>query len=189
MNKELLEPVGNGSRTGSVQEETIAVSVTISISVQNRPSRILLRVLPRGRMREMHRFPKVPEERVPVETCFDCPARITSKELAPIHSVKMASSSMCLFYKSENGCRFGEKCSYVRRQVEEQLNKRSKKNGDTIAVAMLKRHEQHQRTGRPVLDAYSSSTRQLDCVFQDMAPPKSPSILRKSSNIRNQSDV
>ena len=48
---------------------------------------------------------------------------------------------------------------------------------------MLKRHEQHQRTLRPVLDAYSSSTRQLGCVFQDMEPPKSSSILRKSSNI------
>ena len=39
-------------------------------------------------MREMHREPEVPEEKVPVEECFDCPARITSKELAPIHSVK-----------------------------------------------------------------------------------------------------
>ena len=39
-------------------------------------------------MREMHREPEVPEARVPVEECFDCPARITSKELAPIHSAK-----------------------------------------------------------------------------------------------------
>ena len=36
----------------------------------------------------MHREPEVPEERVPVEKCFDCLARITSKELAPIYSVK-----------------------------------------------------------------------------------------------------
>ena len=36
----------------------------------------------------MHREPEVPGTRVPVEECFDCPARITSKELAPIHSVK-----------------------------------------------------------------------------------------------------
>ena len=40
------------------------------------------------RMREMRREPEVPKARVPVEECFDCPARITSKELAPIHSVK-----------------------------------------------------------------------------------------------------
>ena len=30
----------------------------------------------------------------------------------------------CLFYKSENGCRFGEKCSYAYRQVDEQPSKR-----------------------------------------------------------------
>ena len=53
----------------------------------------------------------------------------------------------CLLNKSENGCRFGEKCSYAHRQVEEQPSKRSKKNGDTCAVAMLQ------------------ITRQLGCVF------------------------
>ena len=70
----------------------------------------------------------------------------------------------CLFYKSENGCRFGEKCSYAHRQVDEQPSTRSKKNGDKSAVAMLK------------------ITRQLGCVFQDMEPPKATTILRKSSN-------
>ena len=59
-----------------------------------------------------------------------------------------------------------EKCSYAHRQVEEQPSKRSKKNGDKSTVAKLK------------------VTRQLGCVFQDMEPPKSSSILRKSSNIR-----
>ena len=76
------------SQRGSVLKETIAVSVTISISVQQQHSRILLRGLLRGRMREMHREPEVPEARVPVVECLDCLARITSKELAPIHSVK-----------------------------------------------------------------------------------------------------
>ena len=37
---------------------------------------------------EMHREPEVPEERVPVVECLEGLARITSKELAPIHSVK-----------------------------------------------------------------------------------------------------
>ena len=46
----------------------------------------------------------------------------------------------CLFYKSENGCRFGETCSYAHHQVDEQLSKRSKKNGDRSAVAMLKKY-------------------------------------------------
>ena len=43
--------------------------------------------------------------------------------------------------------------------------KRSQNNGDKSAVAMPK------------------ITRQLGCVFQDMEPPKSSSILRKRSNI------
>ena len=77
-----------------------------------------------------------------------------------------------------------EKCSYAHRQVDEQPSKRSQKNGDKSAVAMLIRHEQHHRTERPVVYAYSSNTRQLGCVFQDMEPPKSSSILRKSSDIR-----
>ena len=33
----------------------------------------------------------------------------------------------CLFYKSEKGCRFGEKCSYAHRQVEEQPSKKVQK--------------------------------------------------------------
>ena len=52
------------------------------------------------------------------------------------------------------------------RQVDEQPSKRSEKNGDKSAVAVLK------------------ITRQLGCVFQDMQPPKSTTILRESSNIR-----
>ena len=73
----------------------------------------------------------------------------------------------CLFYKTKSGCRFGEKCSFAHRQVDEQPSKRSQKNGDISAVAMLK------------------ISRQLGCVFQDMEPPKSTTILRKSSNILN----
>ena len=47
---------------------------------------------------------------------------------------------------------------YAHRQVDEQPSKRSIKNGDKSAVAMLK------------------ITRHLGCVFQDMEPPKSSSI-------------
>ena len=88
VDKEFLEIVGNGKPTGSVLKETIAVSVKMSISVQSSHSRILHRVLSCGRMREMHREPSVPEAEAQVEEWLDCRARITSKELAPIHSVK-----------------------------------------------------------------------------------------------------
>ena len=103
----------------------------------------------------------------------------------------------CLFYKTKSGCRFGEKCSYAHRQVDEQPSKRSKKNDDKSAVAMLKKYELHDRTGQPVVcrdtrhaqghgpvGCSSSNTRQLGCVFQDMEPPKLSSILRKSSDMQ-----
>ena len=89
----------------------------------------------------------------------------------------------CLFYKTKSGCSFGEKCSYAHRQVDEQPSKRSKKNGDKSALAMVKMHERYDRTGRPVVFD-SSNSQQLGCVFQDKEPPKSSSILRKSSDIR-----
>ena len=68
----------------------------------------------------------------------------------------------CLFYKTKSGCRFGEKCSYAQRQVDEQLSNRSEKNDDKSAVAMLKKNDwfayvwqlvvnldkNHERSGR-----------------------------------------
>ena len=69
-------------------------------------------------------------------------------------------------------------------RLQNSLAKRFKNNGDKSAVAMLKKNEHHHRTGRLVVNVYSSNTRQLDCVFQDMEPPKSSSIWRKSSDIR-----
>ena len=95
------------------------------------------------------------------------------------------------------------------RQVDEQPSKRSKKNDDKSAVAMLKKNDlhgnvwqpvvncdkSHDRSGRPDINRdtchelkrgpvgrRSSNARQLGCVFQDMKPPKS--ILRKRSDMQ-----
>ena len=108
----------------------------------------------------------------------------------------------CLYYKTKSGCRFGEKCSFAHRQVDEQPTKRSKTNNDKSAVAMLKKENWqeresvsdacHDRTGQPVKRSDKklgrnsskrqfSDARQLGCVFQDMTPPKS--ILRKSTDM------
>ena len=132
----------------------------------------------------MRREPEVPGEEAPAAECLDCPARITSKGTCTNSFCEKRHPPGCLFHKSENGCRFGEKCFYAHRQVEEQPSKRSQENGDKSALAMLKKNERHQRAGRPFLDAYSSNTRPFGCVLQDMEPPKSSSILRKSSDIR-----
>ena len=87
-----------------------------------------------------------------------------------------------LFYKTKSGCRFGEKCSYAHRQVDEQPSKRSKKNDDKSAVAMLKKNDLHESVWQPVVNrderrdtrhelnrrpvgCRSSNTRQLGCVW------------------------
>ena len=145
--------------------ETIAVSVTIPISVQNRHSRIRLRVLLRGRVRNAPRT-RSPRGRSPSGRMCRLPCKDSLKGTCTTPFCEKWHPPECLFYKSENGCRFGEKCSYAHRQVDEQPSKRSKKNGDKSVVAMLQ------------------ITRQLGCVLQDMEPPKSSSILRKSSNRR-----
>ena len=81
--KEFLEIVGDGKPTGCMCKETIAVSATMSISVEKLHHQIRLRILSCSRMSENHGGPEVR-----VEECLDGFARITSKELAPIHSVK-----------------------------------------------------------------------------------------------------
>ena len=131
----------------------------------------------------MSREPEVPEES-PSGRMFRLPCKDYLKGTCNNSLCEKWHPPECLFYKSESGCRFGEKCSYAHRQVDEQPSKRSKKNGDKSTVAMLKKHEHHHRTARPVVNVYSSNTRQLGCVFQDVEPPKSSSILRKSSDIR-----
>ena len=61
--KEFLEIVGNGKPTGSVLEETIAVSATILLSVEKWHSRIRLRILSCSRMSENHRGTRSPREK------------------------------------------------------------------------------------------------------------------------------
>ena len=63
--KEFLEIVGNGKPTGSVWKETIAVSATISISVEKLHHQIRVRILSCSKMCENHREPEVPEAGVP----------------------------------------------------------------------------------------------------------------------------
>ena len=71
------EIVGHGKPTGNARKETIALSDTKSISMQNRHSRILVR-----------REPEVPEAQAQEGKWLDGRARISSMELARIHFVK-----------------------------------------------------------------------------------------------------
>ena len=113
----------------------------------------------------MHRNPEVQRQKSQWKNVFRLPCKDYLKGTCTTPFCEKWHLPECLFCKTKGGCRFGEKCSYAHRQVDEQPSKRSEKNGNKSAVAMLK------------------ITRQLGCVFQEMEPPKSSSILRKSSNI------
>ena len=95
-------------------------------------------------MSENHRGPEVPEVKVPAVECRGGLARITLEELAITHVVKWHPPE-CLYNKTKSGCRFGEKCSFAHRQVDEQPTKRSKKNDDKSAVAVLKKGNWQER--------------------------------------------
>ena len=132
----------------------VAVSDTMWISVQNRHSR----------MKNASRT-RSPRGRNPSGKM----ARLPCKD----HLTGTCTNPFCekwhppevLVLQVKNRCKFGDKCSYAHRQVDEQPCKKSKKNGDRVAVAILE------------------NTRQLGCVSQDLEPPKHSSILRESSNI------
>ena len=102
----------------------------------------------------MLREPGVLEAEAQVGKRLDGRARITSKELVQLHSVKngipgnLGTSALTHTARLTNS---------PARSLKRMVTK--------MQWLFLK------------------STRQLDCVFQDMEPPKSSSIVRKSSNI------
>ena len=157
VNKEVQENVGNGKLTGSVQNDMIKRAKSTQANPFPRSS-TLQNVKNASKTRS-------PRGRSPSGRMSRWPCKDYLKGTCTNSFCEKWHPPECLFYKSENGCRFAEKRSYAQRQVEEQPRKRSKKNGDKSAVAFLK------------------ITRQFGCVFQDMEPPKSTTILRKSSNI------
>ena len=66
---------------------------------------------------------------------------------------------------------------------------------ESVWQPVVNRDKSHERPGRPDKNrdhelkrgptgCRSSNARQLGCVFQDMEPPKSSSILRKSSDMQ-----
>ena len=102
----------------------------------------------------------------------------------------------------------GKSAHMPHRRVDEQPTKRSKKNDDKSAVAILKKGDWHERgpvtdqcpdrpgkpgkrsdkkLGQKSSQRRLSDARQLGCVFQDMTPPKS--ILRKGTDMPKQSYV
>ena len=71
----------------------------------------------------------------------------------------------CQFYRTKWGCKFGAACSFPHWKVEEQPNKKPKKDEGKSAVTIVK------------------SVRQSSCVSQDTEPPDSVSISRKGTKV------
>ena len=70
----------------------------------------------------------------------------------------------CLFYKTTSGCRFGEKCSYAHRQVDEQPSKSSKNNGDKSAVAISMSRTIERRNPLSTVTPVASQITDLLCA-------------------------
>ena len=207
MDKESLEIVGNGKPTGSVLKETTAVSVTILISVEKMTKS---NTSPNSFMQQNERKAsrtRSPRGRSPSGRMYRWPCKDYLNGTCNNSFCERWHPPECLFYKTKSGCRFGEKCSYAHRQVDEQPSRRSKKNDDKSAVAMLKNNDWHENVREPVVNyakghdrsgrpdekrdhelkrgptgRRSSNARQLGYVFQDMKPPKP--LLRKSSDMQ-----
>ena len=113
----------------------------------------------------MHREPEVQEVEARVGKWLDCRARITTKELAPLHSVKSGILQSVCSTSQKMDADSGKSVLTHTAWLMNGLPKSPRKNGDKSAVAILK------------------VARQVGCIFQDMEPPKYTSILRKSSNI------
>ena len=66
------------------------------------------------------------------------------------------------FYKSENGCRFGEKCSYAHRQLDERPSKRSRHgNANLLDLSDVDDEESTQKHLSKLSDGAFGS----DCVY------------------------
>ena len=156
-------------------------------------------------MSENHREPEVPEEKSPSGRMSRWPCKDYLKETCNNSFCEKWHPPECLFYKTKSGCRFGKKCSYAHRQVDEQPTKRSTKNDDKSAVAILKKGDWQERgpvtdqchdsSGKPdkmsdkklgqkSSQRRSSDARQLGglCISRHDAAEKS--ILRKSTDMR-----
>ena len=82
----------------------------------------------------MHREPEVLEAEAQVGNCFDCRARITSKELAPIHSVKSGTLQNACSTSPTMDADLVKKALMRIARLMNSLAKGLKKNGDKSAV-------------------------------------------------------
>ena len=164
--KEFLEIVGNGSPSGSVLEETIAVSATLIIYTWTDDTVESVSEFFHAAEWAKTSRTRSPRGKSPIGRMSRLPCKEYFKgTCTTAFSVKWDPPE-CLFCKSESWCRFGEKWSCAHLQVRKQPSKFFLKKIMVTKVQWLLK-----------------ITRQMGCVFQDVEPPKCTTILRKSSNL------
>ena len=133
--KEDKEFATSGKQKDSVREETNAVSGTTGMSVQNRHGKT------------------TPSSEPPTQGTSAAGVRVGKPTVQRLHErylnhlVTIGILPNVSFYKSESGCKIGDKCSLPHWKVEEQPNEKPKKGGDTSAVAILKHAQRHKSLG------------------------------------------
>ena len=179
VDKEFLEIVGNKKPTGSVLKVTIVVSATIWISVwkiapSNPSPTSFMQQSERKSSRNRSPRGRSPSGKTPRWPCKDYLRGTCNNSFC-----KRWHPPECLFYKNKNGCRFGVKCSFAHRQVDEQPTKRSKSNNGKSAVALLKKGDWHERES--VTDQCHDRSGKLD--------KRSDKKLGRNSSKRQSSDA
>ena len=79
---------------------------------------------------------KRPRGRTPSGRTSHLPCKEHLKGTCTNPSCEKWHSTECLFFKTKEGRKFGEKCSYAHRWVDEQPFKKSQKNGGKSSVAV-----------------------------------------------------
>ena len=207
--KEFLEIVGNGKSNGQCSKGD---NCSFRHDINKRAKMTQPNPSPNSFMQQNERNAsrtRSPRGKVPVVECLDGLARITSKELAPIHSVKSGTLQNACSTRPRVVADSGKSAHMHIVRLMNNLVKGPKTNDDKSAVAMLKKNDLHESIRQPVVNRdkshdrpgrpdvkrdtchelkqgpvgrRSSNARQLGCVFHDMKPPKS--ILRKSSDMQ-----
>ena len=128
VDREFQETVGSGKPTGSLLKETIVVSIN---EINKRAKMTQPNSSPSSFMQQNERNAsrtRSPRGKIPSGRMFRLPCKDYLKGTCTNSFCETWHPPECLFHKTKSGCRFGQRCSYAHRQVDEQPDKRSKKN-------------------------------------------------------------
>ena len=159
--------VGNGSSTGSVLEETIAVSVTISISVgkmtqSNTSPNSFMQQNERNASRTRSHRGKSPSGRMSRWPCKDYFKGTCINSFCE----KVAPSRMLVLQDQEWLQIWGKSARMHIVRLMNNLVTGPKKNDDKSAVAMLKKYDLHDRTCQPVVNRDKGHDRTVQLVVK-----------------------